>query len=74
MKIQYLIFISVTSLLNLVFWYYITVFCAIYPSSASGLLFSFIQGLFIDWFIFGLIRPVGTVVVRYICRKNPKYA
>jgi hypothetical protein len=71
---QYVAFIIVTFLMNLLFWYYIIVFCIVYPSSAKGLLYSFLQGLILDWLIFEFIRPVGSVVIRMLSKKFTKLA
>jgi hypothetical protein len=71
MRHQYIGFIIIICIINWLFWYYIIVFCAVYPSSAKGLIFSFASGLIIDWCIFELISPMGTVIIRVICRKFP---
>jgi hypothetical protein len=68
MRAQHIIFIIVSMLFNLFFWYYIVVFCSVYPKSAMGLLYSFGQGLIIDWCVFELIRPIGSMSIRLLVK------
>jgi hypothetical protein len=71
MKVRYYIYIFATAAINLFAWYYIIIFCVVYAGSARGWLFSVIQGLILDLFVFELIHPIGIVAIRIICKAFP---
>jgi hypothetical protein len=74
MKSKYLAFVIVVSLVHLFCFYYTIVFCAVYPTSSVGWLYSAIQGLMFGWFFFEIITSLGSAIVRVLVRKFPKIA
>jgi hypothetical protein len=68
MRLRSVMYIILTTLMNLFCWYYIIVFCSVYVHSAVGWLYSSIITLLFRWFVFGLIEPLGLVLIRIVCR------
>jgi hypothetical protein len=71
MRIRYCVYLIITAMINLLCWYYIIIFCAVYAFSANGWLYSVIQGLIIDLLVFELIQPVGILLFRFLAQKFP---
>jgi hypothetical protein len=69
MKYRYLVFVILTFLFNLFFWYYMIVFCSVYVVTSRTWLISGMQALAIDWFVFEFIEPLGVVAIRVICKR-----
>jgi hypothetical protein len=69
MRLKYVIYIVITTCMNLFFWYYMIVFCSVYRVSGLSWLGSAFKTLAIDLFVLECIKPLGYVVVRVICRK-----
>jgi hypothetical protein len=74
MKSQYFAFAVVVTLVNLFSFYYTIVFCAVYTASSYNWLSSAIQGLLLDWFGFGLIGPIVSILLRVAVRSHRKLA
>jgi hypothetical protein len=71
MRIKYILFIIFTTLVNIFFWYYVIVFCAVYVKSGEGWLTSSLQIIALQWFCFELIQPFGSALVRVLSKKFP---
>lgn len=72
MKMRYLVFIMITTSLNILFWYYVIAFCGIYTASSSGWLYGSFAGLLLDWFMISLVIPLTRACLRRIIRKYQK--
>jgi hypothetical protein len=71
MKIQHLLFVIFTTLVNLFFWYYVIVFCSVYVESGEGWFYSSLQIIALQWFVFELVQPFGSALARVICKRFP---
>jgi hypothetical protein len=69
MMVRYIAFILISGLSSIFFWYYMMVFCAIYKVSKINWAWSLLQSLVMDWCVFELVKPVGFVVVRLVCKR-----
>jgi len=67
--IQYISFLTIVNSINLFCWYYVTVFCGVYETSASGWIYGSIFSILIDWLGFSLILPFIKTSLRVIARK-----
>ena len=72
MRIRYIIFVILSSLINFFSWYYVVVFCSVYVSSSVGWIQGGVQGLLIDWLGLSLAIPLVKAVNRVLVRNYPK--
>jgi hypothetical protein len=68
MRIRHLIFVLTTMVLILFMWYYIIIFCAIFPKTATGWIYACLNNLIINWFGLELIIPIIVAIVRGMVR------
>jgi hypothetical protein len=66
---RFIVYILLTGLMNLFFWYYMIVFCSVYRLSAVSWMGSSLKTLAIDMLVFDFIRPLAYVMVRVVCKK-----
>lgn len=71
MRSRHYIFFAVTGLLTLFFWYYTTLFCAVYVVSSPGWIQSAAVALCFDWFVFALVIPISLGITRSIAIRFP---
>jgi hypothetical protein len=64
MRLQYIAFIFLTSLLDLALWYYSIVFCAVYQTTAIAWLLASLFSVIFSWFIFQMMSPVFIILIR----------
>jgi hypothetical protein len=64
MMLQYIIFIAVTTVLNLFFFYFTIVFCSVYQYTAIGLIVSIIECLLFKFCIAETVGPIIAAILR----------
>ncbi len=62
----------ITFLLNILFLYYIIVFCGVYMSSSSAWMEGGVQCLILEMIIFGLSLPIILFITLLFVKKFPK--
>jgi hypothetical protein len=68
MKVRYVVFASITFVVNGLLWYYIIVFCAVYRATAIWWFLAALQGLIIQLLVFEFINPLVRLVIRLLTR------
>jgi hypothetical protein len=72
MRSQYRTFVATMIIVNLICWYYVTVFCGVYITSAKGWIYGSITSIILDWFGISILIPVIRTGIRLIVRKYQK--
>lgn len=71
MNLKYLLFVLITSLLNIFIWFFTISFCGIYVTSANGWVVGTFVGLCIlDWIFLSIGIPLIRATLRVLSRNN----
>jgi hypothetical protein len=60
MRLRYIIVITLSSIISLLSWYYVTVFCSVYPNSSMNWIYGGFVTIFLNWII---IKPSICLIV-----------
>jgi hypothetical protein len=74
MRVFYIIFIIVTTLAHIICFYYILLFCSIYPYTSPGWAISSIICILFKLVITQLIGPLSGLLIRKTINDSKKYA
>jgi hypothetical protein len=58
-----------TTLINILSWYYVIAFCGIYVTSSIGWIFGSFSGIILDWVALSTAIPLFRAFIRVIIRK-----
>jgi hypothetical protein len=70
MRIQFIAYFVVASLLSLISWYYAIVFCAIYPMTGLSWLVDSILSVALSWCVFQFLTPVTALLFRIFLKSG----
>lgn len=69
MRCRYIFFVVLCTLIHILCWYYVIVFCSIYSQSSWNWIYGAVTSLIIDWFGTGLLVPFAKTLLQIGIRK-----
>jgi hypothetical protein len=70
--IRYTLYYIVTTIFNIIFWYYVVAFCGVYITSSSGWIYGSFSGIILNWFFISILIPIVRTSLRMGVRKYRK--